>query len=81
MMENVVAGEEVMPHRNPGGANGGGGSSGGSGGEAARAGARTPIRKLSRNRGLVMHDEMVVEDSPQNANSGDHRKRRRLFDG
>lgn len=73
MMENVVAGEEVMPHRNPRGANGGG--------EDARAGARTPIRKLSRNRGLVMHDEMVVEDSPQNANSGDHRKRRRLFDG
>ncbi|OAY66268.1 non-structural maintenance of chromosomes element 4 homolog A isoform X2 [Ananas comosus] len=80
MMENVVAGEEVMPHRNPRGANGGGGGGGG-GGEAARAGPRTPIRKLSRNRGLVMHDEMVVEDSPQNANSGDHRKRRRLFDG
>lgn len=80
MMENFLAGEEVMPHRNSQGTNGDGGGGGG-GSEAARAGPRTPIRKLSRNRGLVMHDEMVVEDSPENANSGDHRKRRRLFDG
>ncbi|KDP37707.1 hypothetical protein JCGZ_06848 [Jatropha curcas] len=31
---------------------------------------RTPIRKLSRNRGLVVHEDSVVEDSPVEATQG-----------
>ncbi|CAH9068499.1 unnamed protein product [Cuscuta epithymum] len=66
MLASVGNGEELMPHRNeevltmyP---------------EAARAnveeqserGTTTPIRKLSRNRGLVLQEQqLVVDDSPE----------------
>ncbi|GFS37420.1 hypothetical protein Acr_00g0051910 [Actinidia rufa] len=62
MMDSVGAGEELMPRRNqeniindsqkertPN--------------EARAAGPTTPIRKLTRNRGLVFQEQAVVEDS------------------
>lgn len=65
LMKDVVpVGEELMPHRE---------SSNTSPAQAEQAsynntqGASrtTPIRKLSRNRGLVIREESVVEDSPE----------------
>lgn len=64
MNEMVKEGEELMPHRNPvtiainsqpdtvye---------------ESQETGPSTPIRKLSRNRGLVIQEQTVVEDSPE----------------
>lgn len=35
----------------------------------------TPIRKLSRNRGLIIQEESIVDDTPENDNC----KRKRLF--
>ncbi|GLT88294.1 hypothetical protein SLE2022_063270 [Rubroshorea leprosula] len=67
MMKSFVkVGEELMPRRNqdvPGGC-----YSDPPLGEPETAGATTPIRKLSRNRGLVLQDEPVVEDSTERDN-------------
>ncbi|KAL1550018.1 non-structural maintenance of chromosomes element 4 A-like [Salvia divinorum] len=65
MLDSVAAGEELMPHRLES--------------NEARSNAEpdlefdgsqaahpsTPIRKLCRNRGLVMQEQTVVEDSPE----------------
>ncbi|XP_059430822.1 non-structural maintenance of chromosomes element 4 homolog A-like [Corylus avellana] len=67
MMDVVTLGEELMPHRNnsnlsvasqaePACNNS----------QAALTLPTTPIRKLSRNRGLVVQEEYVVEESPDN---------------
>ncbi|KAF5447943.1 hypothetical protein F2P56_033454 [Juglans regia] len=64
MMDAVAVGEELMPHRN--GSN--------SAASEAEPGVKysqaslptTPIRKLSRNRGLVVQEESIVEESPDN---------------
>lgn len=68
MASSVGVGEELMPHRND--------IQLSSGcqldhvdGESQEYAPTTPIRKLSRNRGLVSHEESVVEDSPQNDNA------------
>ncbi|KAL6888340.1 hypothetical protein ACP4OV_009366 [Aristida adscensionis] len=37
---------------------------------------RTPIRKFTRNRGMVMQDQMVVQETPEENHTS---KRRRLF--
>jgi non-structural maintenance of chromosomes element 4 len=72
-MKNVVPeGEELLPHRT---------SQGAVCTEEndqvdieARA-QRTPIRKLTRNRGLILQDQVVEETPEENQTS----KRRRLF--
>ncbi|KAF8769609.1 hypothetical protein HU200_006203 [Digitaria exilis] len=75
MKEVVVEGEELLPHRTSQSApcpeendqpN-----------LEARA-QRTPIRKLTRNRGLVLQDEQVVDETPEENQTS---KRRRLFRG
>ncbi|CAI9754839.1 unnamed protein product [Fraxinus pennsylvanica] len=65
MLSSVVVGEELMPHRNTVNVS----SSTQPSTESEEAQAElptTPIRKLCRNRGLVMQEHTVVEDSPQN---------------
>ncbi|KAG8646842.1 non-structural maintenance of chromosomes element 4 homolog A isoform X2 [Manihot esculenta] len=69
MISSVGVGEEVMPNRNqinqsrdsqqnPTSV------------ESQEAGPTTPIRKLSRNRGLVLQEETIAEDSsPESDNS------------
>lgn len=68
MLDSVVEGEELMPHRlevdeasntEP---------------DVQFDGSRasqpsTPIRKFSRNRGLVTQEQTVVENSPESDNS------------
>ncbi|KAG6632583.1 hypothetical protein I3843_13G147300 [Carya illinoinensis] len=64
MMDAVAVGEELMPHR----------KSSNSAASEAEPGVKysqaslptTPIRKLSRNRGLVVQEESIVEESPDN---------------
>lgn len=72
MLDSVKVGEELMPHRNP---------------EDIRSDSRTdktreetqamgtltPIRKLSRNRGLVLQEQSVVADSPESDDSAARR--------
>ncbi|KAE8037031.1 hypothetical protein FH972_009657 [Carpinus fangiana] len=63
MMDVVTLGEELMPHRNNSNL------SAASQAEPACNNSQTalpttPIRKLSRNRGLVVQEEYVVEESP-----------------
>ncbi|XP_019187093.1 PREDICTED: non-structural maintenance of chromosomes element 4 homolog A-like [Ipomoea nil] len=68
MLASVEVGEELMPHRNedvpdnfqPALTNE----------ETTERGPSTPIRKLSRNRGLVLQEQTVVEDSPEGDDSG-----------
>ncbi|XP_050367561.1 non-structural maintenance of chromosomes element 4 homolog A-like [Argentina anserina] len=63
MKDTVPDGEELMPHRVP--AN----SEPASQEEPATyssQGHTTPIRKLSRNRGRIVQEEAIVEESPEN---------------
>lgn len=84
LMKNVVPeGEELLPHRSS--------QSAACTEENERASCteendqadihahtqRTPIRKLTRNRGLVLQDHVVHETPEENLTS----KRRRLFRG
>ena len=78
-MKERASDQELMPHRSNSG------SVGASGSESMMLSApeegagplpRTPIRKLTRNRGLVVQDELVVEDSPEEG-SGNGRGRMR----
>lgn len=67
MSASVGFGDELMPHRCD--VNHSGSTQPNTVDEEAEAAApTTPIRKLSRNRGLVMQEQIVVEDSPE---SGD----------
>ncbi|XP_072988319.1 non-structural maintenance of chromosomes element 4 homolog A-like [Typha latifolia] len=83
MLDVVGKGEELMPHRTNLG------SCGATLSEAihddSQSGApSTPIRKLTRNRGLVIQEESTVDDTPKKDSSGEefhHRqkgKRRNL---
>lgn len=65
MTSSVGVGEELMPHRNeaclssscqPESINV----------ESQETAQTRPIRKLSRNRGLVLHEQSVLEDLPEN---------------
>ncbi|XP_070046111.1 non-structural maintenance of chromosomes element 4 homolog A-like [Nicotiana tomentosiformis] len=68
MLASVGEGEELMPHRNE--AETPANSQPASNNvENERAVSTTPIRKLSRNRGLVLQEQTVVEDSPESDNS------------
>ncbi|XP_009375033.2 non-structural maintenance of chromosomes element 4 homolog A [Pyrus x bretschneideri] len=65
MMDSLPVGEELMPHRFPPN------STRTSQGEPASSGSQTalpptPIRKLSRNRGRVVLEESIAEESPEN---------------
>lgn len=64
MMDSVGVGEELMPPRNTCISDG-----------SHTTMPTTPIRKLSRNRGRVVQDESIVDDTPET----DNVKRKRLF--
>ncbi|KAJ3679025.1 hypothetical protein LUZ60_017036 [Juncus effusus] len=68
MKEMVEQGEELMPHRTRVGVR--------NEDQSQAATRRTPIRKLSRNRGLVLQDD---SESPEFEDPTESRKRRRLF--
>jgi hypothetical protein len=65
MMDAVPLGGELMPHRNISNL-----SAASQADQAVNnsqaALPTTPIRKLSRNRGLVVQEDYVVEESPDN---------------
>ncbi|KAL7098035.1 hypothetical protein ACP275_10G180300 [Erythranthe tilingii] len=70
MLTSVVAGEELMPHRREvneeeRNVRRNSESEDEEEDEAQATMATTPIRKLCRNRGLVMQEQSVVEDSPE----------------
>lgn len=70
MLDAVGDGEELMPHRIPVDALPGSSQKGNVSGENEGVLPTTPIRKLSRNRGLVIQEETVVEDSPESSDLG-----------
>ncbi|CAA3031685.1 non-structural maintenance of chromosomes element 4 homolog A-like [Olea europaea subsp. europaea] len=61
MLASVEDGEELMPHRDEVSVQPNSDSE-----EAQAIYPTTPIKKLSRNRDLVRHEQTVVEDSPEN---------------
>lgn len=63
MLDKVPSGEELMPHRQP--LNITPATEAAACDSEAAALPTTPIRKLTRNRGLVVQEETVVEDSPE----------------
>jgi hypothetical protein len=76
MQEVVPDGEELMPHRNP--ENIPCAEDHDQADPPELCAQRTPIRKLTRNRGLVMQqDQMVVAETPEEKQPTS--KRRRLF--
>ncbi|KAK1307502.1 hypothetical protein QJS10_CPA10g00091 [Acorus calamus] len=80
MKNSVGVDEELMPHRT-GSTMPGSSQAAPVPEETRRTGPTTPIRKLSRNRGLVIQEQLVVEDSPENdpvLQKGLPRKSRRL---
>ncbi|XP_059295829.1 non-structural maintenance of chromosomes element 4 homolog A [Lycium ferocissimum] len=68
MLASVHVGDELMPHRNevdiPANSQPASNDV-----DNEQAVSTTPIRKLSRNRGLVLQEQTVVEDSPETDNS------------
>ncbi|KAI7753349.1 hypothetical protein M8C21_024347 [Ambrosia artemisiifolia] len=79
MLESVTEGEELMPHRTPTADT----SANSQRTENETVLPTTPIRKLSRNRGLVLQEQTVVEDSPESGDSssrgGGIRQQKRKF--
>ncbi|GMH18731.1 hypothetical protein Nepgr_020572 [Nepenthes gracilis] len=66
MMDSVVIGEELMPDRTQASTVASADSESDlTPGESQTAAPTTPIRKLSRNRGRVLQEHVVVEDSPE----------------
>ena len=69
LMLGSVEGEELMPHRAPAQVDALCTDSEfppeSAPAEPETTAATTPIRKLSRNRGLVLQEQTVVEDSPE----------------
>ncbi|XP_047327836.1 non-structural maintenance of chromosomes element 4 homolog A [Impatiens glandulifera] len=63
MVESVGVGDELMPHRNPNDTDIDCGVWRET--ENSMPGQTTPIRKLSRNRGLVLQEQSVVAESPE----------------
>lgn len=72
-MKEVTEGEELLPHRTSQSALSNDEENGQPNMEAR--GQITPIRKLTRNRGLILQDHVVEETPEENQTS----KRRRLF--
>ncbi|XP_010461946.1 PREDICTED: non-structural maintenance of chromosomes element 4 homolog A-like [Camelina sativa] len=76
MSEVVPLGEELMPHREIAVASS---SCPSAPADFTQDSQTTPIRKLSRNRGLVVQEETVVEDTPDIKGDGTRRRcKRRL---
>ncbi|KAJ0242199.1 Non-structural maintenance of chromosomes element 4 A [Hirschfeldia incana] len=71
MSEMVPMGEELMPHRETAVASSSCPS------DFPQDSQTTPIRKLSRNRGLVVQEDTVVEDSPDVEGDGTRRRCKR----
>lgn len=69
MLDSVAVGEELMPHRIEVAKASNAQPDSESDGSPAAAQPTTPIRKLCRNRGLVMQEQTVVEDSPESDSS------------
>lgn len=74
MSEVVPLGEELMPHREIAVASSSGPSASA---DFTQDPQTTPIRKLSRNRGLVVQEETVVEDTPDTKGPGTRRRCKR----
>ncbi|GFY99812.1 Nse4, component of Smc5/6 DNA repair complex [Actinidia rufa] len=68
MLKSVGAGEGLMPHRNQENVSNDS-QRDTTPKEARAAGPTTPIKKLTRNRGLVLQEQAVVEDSPESGDS------------
>lgn len=68
MLDSVKVGEELMPHRNPEDITSDSRTDK-TPEETQAMGTLTPIRKLSRNRGLVLQEQSVVADSPESDDS------------
>lgn len=68
MLDSVEVGEELMPHRNPEDITSDSRTDK-TPEETQAMGTLTPIRKLSRNRGLVLQEQSVVADSPESDDS------------
>lgn len=71
MSEMVPMGEELMPHRETAVASSSCPS------DFPQDSQTTPIRKLSRNRGLIVQEDTVVEDSPDVEGDGTRRRCKR----
>jgi hypothetical protein len=88
MKEVVVDGDELMPHRTQSSLSGEDNEerqnedneehSEEHNEELEACAQRTPIRKLCRNRGLVLQEQMVVAETPEGDKTS---KRKRLFRG
>ncbi|KAH7512396.1 hypothetical protein FEM48_Zijuj12G0086500 [Ziziphus jujuba var. spinosa] len=63
MRSSVAVGEELMPHRSQDVSTDS--QTDAPSGQSQASIPTTPIRKLSRNRGLVLQEQTVVEDSPE----------------
>lgn len=69
MLNSTAIGVELMPHRTEVNESGAAAQPDSEPEEAEAALPTTPIRKLCRNRGLVMQEHAVVEDSPESGNA------------
>lgn len=72
MLDSVAVGDELMPHRNPEDVINYS-QTDKTPEETQAIGTTTPIRKLSRNRGLVLQEQSVVADSPESDDSAARR--------
>lgn len=72
MFDTVEVGEELMPHRNQEDITNHS-QTDKTLEETQTRGTLTPIRKLSRNRGLVLQEQSVVADSPESDDSAARR--------
>ncbi|XP_074569644.1 non-structural maintenance of chromosomes element 4 homolog A-like [Curcuma longa] len=66
MIDNVAVRTELMPHRNNIGGGGASASNSNNAGEESHAPA-TPIKKLTRNQGMIIQEASIVDESLQTA--------------
>ncbi|KAG6494307.1 non-structural maintenance of chromosomes element 4 homolog A-like [Zingiber officinale] len=78
MIDNVAVGKELMPHRNNNIGGGASTSNSNNAGEESQAPA-TPIKKLTRNRGLIIQEASIVDESLETATATKNGKRKHLF--
>lgn len=71
MVDGVVSGEQLMPHRSGPSMCNTSSQAEPTHGDSQSGAPSTPIRKLTRNRGLVIQEETIVEDTPQIESSGE----------
>ncbi|KAJ9543662.1 hypothetical protein OSB04_023369 [Centaurea solstitialis] len=73
MLDSVAPGDELMPNRNPTNDASPSSQRESASDENGTVLPTTPIRKFCRNRGLVLQEQTVVEDSPESNDSGSRR--------